>query len=391
MNEEKMKAEKTRRNSYFNQQKMPSELSELGESEEVFFASQWQLVWRRFRRHKLAMGSLILLIAIYVVAIFAEFFAPYSAFDYSQQYAHHPPQRVRFFSETGFHFRPFVYGYQQDRHPVTRQYRYRIDTNERYPIRFFVRSGQPYRLLGLIETDIRLFGVEEGYMFLLGADPLGRDVLSRIIYGSRVSTSIGLVGEALAVLLGLIIGGISGYIGGWVDDIGQRLIEFVRSIPEIPLWMGLAAAVPRDWTVIQTYFAITVVLSLIGWTHIAREVRSKFLSLREEDFVMSARLIGARTHRVIGRHMIPAFMSHIIASVTLAIPGMIIAETSLSFLGIGLRPPAISWGVLLQQAQNIRTVSLSPWLLFPGVAVIITCLAFCFLGDGLRDAADPYS
>ena len=232
--------------------------------------------------------------------------------------------------------------------------------------------------------------MEEGYVFLFGADPLGRDMFSRIIYGARVSTTIGLAGEAVALFFGLLIGGLCGYFGGRIDDLGQRLIEFVRSVPEIPLWMGFAAAVPRDWTIVQQYFAITLVLSLIGWSGIAREVRSKFLSLREEDFVMSARMVGARTSRVIGRHMIPSFMSHIIASATLAIPGMIIGETSLSFLGLGMRPPAVSWGVLLSQAQNIRTVALAPWLLLPGLAVIVTCLAFCFLGDGLRDAADPY-
>jgi len=372
-------------------QQEPQAPEPISEGEATHLASQWTLMWRRFKRHKLAMISLGLLVIIYIVAMFAEFFAPYGPWEYSRDYVHMPPQQVRFVSDEGFHLRPFVYGYEQYRHPVTRQFQYDVDTDERYPIRFFVRTGRPYSVLGLFETDIRLFGVEEGHVFLLGADPLGRCVFSRIIYGSRVSTTIGLAGEAVALFLGLLVGGLCGYFGGAIDDLGQRLIEFVRSIPEIPLWMGFAAAVPRDWTVTQTYFAITLVLSLVGWSGIGREVRSKFLSLREEDFVMSARMIGAPTRRVIGRHMIPAFMSHIIASATLAIPGMIIGETALSFLGLGMRPPAVSWGVLLSQAQNLRTVALAPWLLLPGVAVIVTCLAFCFLGDGLRDAADPYS
>lgn len=358
--------------------------------EDVYLASQWTLMWRRFRRHKVAMASLAILVLIYFIAAFAEFIAPYSPWEYSRDYVHMPPQRIRVLSEDGLQ-RPFVYGYEQTRNPVTRQFEYEVNTDERYPLRFIVRRGEPYKMLGLFETNIRLFGVTEGYAFLLGTDPLGRDMLSRIVYGSRVSTTIGLAGEAVALLLGLFVGGVSGYFGGFIDDLGQRLIEFIRSIPEIPLWMGLAAAVPSEWTVVQTYFAITLVLSLIGWSGIAREVRSKFLSLREEDFVMSARMVGCKTSRVIGRHMIPSFMSHIIASATLAIPGMIIGETSLSFLGLGMRPPAISWGVLLSTAQNLRTVSLAPWLLLPGVAVIVTCLAFSFLGDGLRDAADPYN
>ena len=361
-----------------------------GQEEELHFASQWQLMWRRFKRHKLAMLSLVVLAIIYLVAMFAEFFAPYSPWEYNREYVHMPPQRIRIVGEDGLQ-RPFVYGYDQERHPVTRQFQYTVNTDERFPLRFFVRSGEPYRLFGLIETDIRLFGVEEGYVFLLGADPIGRDLLSRIIHGARVSTTIGIAGEAVALLLGLLIGGLCGYFGGFIDDLGQRAIEFVRSIPEIPLWMGLAAAVPRDWSVVQTYFAITLVLSFIGWSGIAREVRSKFLSLREEDFIMSAHMVGCKTGRVIRRHMIPSFMSHIIASATIAIPGMIIGETALSFLGLGMRPPAISWGVLLTAAQNIRTVALAPWLLLPGAAVIVTCLAFCFLGDGLRDAADPYN
>jgi peptide/nickel transport system permease protein len=267
-----------------------------------------------------------------------------------------------------------------------------IDESVRHPIGLFVR-GEPYRLWGLLTLDRHLIGpLEAGApMYLLGADRLGRDVLSRIIAGARISMSIGLIGVLLSLVLGVLIGGISGYYGGGVDMVIQRVIEFLRSIPTIPLWLGLAAALPPNWPPLRIYFGITIILSLIGWTGLARVVRGRFLALREEDFVMAARLDGSSELRVILRHMVPSFMSHIIAAITLAIPNMILAETALSFLGLGLRSPIVSWGVLLQEAQNIRAVATAPWLLLPGIAVVAAVLALSFLGDGLRDAADPYA
>jgi peptide/nickel transport system permease protein len=285
-----------------------------------------------------------------------------------------------------------VYGLKGGRDPETLRMVFEPDLTERLPIRFFVR-GDPYKLWGVFESDLHLFGLEdnEQTMFLLGADKLGRDALSRLLAGTRISTTIGLVGVLMSFVLGILIGGISGYYGGIVDTIIQRTIEFIRSMPTIPLWLALSAAVPKDWNPIQVYFAITVILSLIGWTGLARVVRGRFLSLREEDFVMAARLAGSKELRIIVRHMVPSFTSHIIASITLSVPGMILSETSLSFLGLGMRPPAISWGVLLQEAQNLASVALAPWLLVPGLAVVLAVLAFNFLGDGVRDAADPYS
>ena len=360
------------------------------EKEEIYLASQWQLMWMKFRRHRLAMVGILVLLVIYALGAFCEFVSPYDPHAFDRRYVNAPPQRIRFFSDEGFHLRPFVYGLTRERDPETLRVTYRIDKTQKFPIQFFVR-GEPYKLWGLWETDIHLFGVEDGYIFLFGTDNLGRDMFSRTMYGARISTTIGLLGVLISFLLGVCIGSISGYFGGIVDDVVQRVIEFIRSVPTIPLWMGLAAAIPADWPLVKTYFAITVVLSLIGWSGLAREVRSKFISLREEDFVVSARLAGASELRVIFSHMIPSFMSHIIASLTLSIPGMILAETSLSYLGLGLRPPAISWGVLLQLAQNVRTIALTPWLLIPGLFVIITVLAFNFVGDALRDAADPYA
>lgn len=367
-------------------------IEEMPEKEEkIYVASQWRLMWWRFRRNKLAIIGLVVLIIFYIIAAFCEFFAPYDPYKYDVRYVLAPPQRIHFIDEQGFHLRPFVYAYRMEVDPNTLRRIYTEDKSRKYNIKFFVK-GHEYKLLGLFRTNIHLFGVEEGgHIFLFGTDSLGRDVFSRVIYGTRISTTVGLVGIFLSFLFGIIIGGISGYYGGPFDIIIQRIIEILRSIPTLPLWMALSAAVPANWSPVKVYFAISIILSFIGWTGLAREVRSKFLSLREEDFVTAAKLAGASERRIIFRHLLPSFLSHIIASLTLSIPSMIIGETSLSFLGLGIRPPAISWGVLIQDAQNFRTVALAPWLLLPVLFVILVVLSFNFVGDGLRDAADPYA
>ena len=358
---------------------------------EAYAASQWQLMWWKFRKHHLAMAAGMVIVALYVVAVFCEFLAPYTLNHRQVAYAFAPPQRLQFVSDEGVYFWPFVYGIKGVRHPETLRKFYIEDRSQRYAVRLFVR-GAPYRFWGLFETDVHLFGVDDGgTLFLLGTDHLGRDLLSRIIYGSRISLTIGLVGVTLSFVFGLVIGVVSGYYGGWIDNLIQRGIEILRSFPSIPLWMALAAALPSSWSPLQIYMGITVVLSFIGWTGLARQVRGKILSLREEDFATAALLAGASRWRIMTRHLLPSFMSHIIVSLTLAVPGMILGETSLSFLGLGLRPPVTSWGVLLKEAQNVQAVAFQPWLLTPVIFVIITVLVFNFVGDGLRDAADPYS
>jgi len=355
--------------------------------EKFLVASQWQLIRWKFARHRVAVLSLVILIIFYVVAGFAEFFAPYAADDYDIDYVLAPPQRIHWFDEG--RFRPFVYGYTAELDSATFRTTYKVDESQKFPLAFWVK-GEPYKLLGF-EGERRLFGVAEGKVHLFGADDRGRDLFSRIIYGARISLSIGLVGIAISSLIGVVIGGISGYFGGAVDMIVQRVIEFIRSIPTLPLWMALSVALPPTWSVIQAYFGIVVILSLVGWTGLARVVRGKFLSLREEDFVMAAQLNGATEGIIIFKHLLPLFYSHIIASLTLSVPGMIIGETALSFIGLGLQPPAVSWGVLLKDSQKIRVLAEAPWLLIPGAFVIIAILAFNFVGDGLRDAADPYA
>jgi peptide/nickel transport system permease protein len=358
----------------------------------VFVASQWQLMWWRFRKHRLAVISGVVVIGFYLVVVGADFLA-YSDPDASEaQRSLMPPQAIHWFD--GWRFSPHVYGLKGARDPQTFKRVYQADPGQKIPIRFFA-EGFAYRFLGVIPTTRHLIGVDGGLdaaktLFVLGTDVQGRDLWSRLMYGTRVSLTIGLFGVTVSLVLGVVLGGLSGFYGGAIDTLIQRVIEILRSIPTIPLWMGLAAALPREWSVLQVYFAITIIISLLGWTELARVVRGRFLALREEDFVVSARLVGCGQMRTIFVHMVPSFMSHIIAATTLALPAMIISETALSFLGLGLRPPAISWGVLLQHAQNVQTVAISPWLMLPAVPVTIVVIAFNFLGDGLRDAADPY-
>lgn len=356
-------------------------------------AGQWKLIWWRFRRHKLAMASGVIVILVYLIAAFAEFLAPVAADHYSAQYTYAPPQALHFFGRDNAGERHFMYvnGYDMKIDPIALKRNFTVNPNKVIPIGLFVK-GERYLMWNVIPMERHLIGpkVKGAPFYLFGADRLGRDMFSRTIYGTRISMSIGLIGVAISLLLGILIGGLSGYYGGWIDDVIQRVIEFLKSIPTIPLWMGLAAAIPAQVHPLVVYFWITVILSLIGWTDVARVVRGRFLALRTEDFVIAARLDGCSQQRIVWRHMVPSFMSHIIASVTLAIPTMILAETALSFLGIGLRPPVVSWGVLLKEAQNILSVTSAPWLFFPGLAIIVTVLALNFLGDGLRDAADPY-
>ena len=362
------------------------------EEERIYVASQWQLMWWRFRKHRLAVASAIVIILLYIVAMFCEFLAPYDPSERDAAYVHTPPQTLHFVGEGGFTLRPFVYNIEGKRDPETFRMVFEIDKTQTYPIHFFVH-GDPYKLWGLFETDVHLFGVGDGdsVFFMLGSDRMGRDMLSRIVYGARISLSMGLIGVLMSFVLGIIIGGASGYFGGTVDLIVQRVIEFLISIPTIPLCMTLAAAMPKGWPAARVYFGITIILSLVSWTSLARVVRGKFIALRNEDFVLAARLSGSSEFRIITRHLVPSFMSYLIARLTMAVPSMILSETSLSFLGLGLRPPVISWGVLLQEAQNLRSVALAPWLLLPGVLVVITVLCLNFVGDGLRDAADPYA
>lgn len=359
----------------------------------IYVASQWKLMYWRFRKHKLAVISTAVLTILYIVAIFADFFAPFDHNKQNTKLLFVPPSRIHFRDTEGnFSLRPFVYGLEHTVDMRTLSKTYTEDTDIKYPIRFFVH-GDSYKMFGLIPGDLHLFGLEGGErsLFLLGSDRMGRDMLSRIIYGSRISLSVGFVGVIISLVLGVLIGGISGYYGGIIDTVVQRIIEFLQSIPTIPLWMALAAAMPVYWSSVKIYFAILVILSLISWTGLARVVRGRFLSLREEDFVMAARLSGASELRIIVRHLVPSFLSYLIANLTLSIPGMILGETSLSFLGVGMRPPAVSWGVILNEAQKLRVVAQAPWLLLPGAFIVTAVLAFNFVGDGLRDAADPYA
>jgi peptide/nickel transport system permease protein len=354
-------------------------------------ATQLQLTWWRFRRHRLAMVSLVVLVMAYGMAIMADFLTTMDPHDTNAATSYIAPQSIHWRDDDGS-FRPYIYGLKGVRNLKTFKLIYTVDTSRKVYLQFLAHNYR-WSILGF-ESDLHLVGLSNPQrgdgIYLLGTDQLGRDLWSRLMVATRVSLFIGLTGVSISLFLGIVLGGISAIYGGWVDLIVQRLIEVVRSLPTIPLWLGLAAALPSSWSVTQIYFSITIIISLLAWTDLARVVRGKFLSLKEEDFVLAAELAGASQVRIIFRHMLPSFASHIIAAVSLALPAMIISETSLSFLGLGLRPPAISWGVLLQDAQNIQTLALAPWLLSAAVPVIFVILAFNFLGDGLRDAADPY-
>lgn len=351
-----------------------------------------QLMWRRFLRNRLAVGGGIVLILFYLMIILAEFLAPYDHLAIQEDYVRVPPQWPRFVDQEGkFHLRPFVYGIVTTLDTVNLQWIHETDYSVTYPIHLFVH-GKPYKLLGLISSDIHLYGVEQpGTFFIFGTDGLGRDVLSRIIFGGRVSLTIGLVGVTLTIIFGASLGTASGYFGGMTDTIMQRIIELLMSFPTIPLWAALAAALPPGWSTVKRFFAISIILSLVGWTGLARQVRAKVLAYREMDYTAAAKAAGGSDWRIIFVHMLPNALSHIIVVATLSVPGMILAETALSFLGLGIQPPMVSWGTLLQDAQQVSVIVLYPWLMIPGFFVIVAVLAFNFVGDGLRDAVDPFS
>jgi peptide/nickel transport system permease protein len=358
------------------------------EDEKRYALSQWRLMWRKFVRNRAALAGGIIIVLLYIVALFAPFLAPYTLTTRFRDRIYQPPQAIHFFD--GGRVAPFVYGVKTGLDMETLQRISEVDRSVKYPVRFFV-AGEPHRLLGLFETDRHLFGAEGGAVNILGTDRQGRDMFTRILIGSRISLTIGLVGVVLSLSLGTILGIVSGFFGGWVDEGIQRLIELVRSFPSIPLWMALSAAIPAAWPPMRVYFAVTIILSLIGWTWLARQLRGLTLALRGADYVLAARLMGANNGRIIFKHLVPASLGHIIVIATLAMPSMILAETALSFLGLGLQPPITSWGVLLKEVQDLQSIAIYPWVFSPVIFIVVTVLAFNFLGDGLRDAADPYT
>ena len=360
----------------------------------VQYLTPRQLMFIRFRKNKLAVLGFWLLVLIYLSVLFAPMIAPYDRFHRFNKQLYLPPRDIHIRSDDGSWRRPFVYAVTIETNKETFTRDFVEDRSQEYPIQLFVK-GDPYKLWSLFEMDWHLFGVENveevGPVFLLGGDKFGRDIFGRVLFGGRISLTLGLVGVSISLFVGLLLGGLSGLYGGVVDNVIQRLIEFIRSIPTIPLWMGLAAALPADWPQFRIYLGITIILSLIGWTTLARVVRGKFLSLRDEDFVLAAQSAGANQWYLIWQHLVPSFMSYVLVDLTLAIPNMILGETALSFLGLGLVSPAVSWGVMLKDAQQVVEIAIHPWILWPAMFVIVTVLAFNFVGDGLRDAADPYA
>ena len=360
----------------------------------VQYLTPRQLMFIRFRKNRLAVLGFWLLLLIYLSVLFAPMIAPYDRFHRFNKQLYLPPRDIQIRGDDGSWRRPFVYAVTVETNKETFTRDFVEDRSQEYPIQFFVK-GDPYKLWGLFEMDWHLFGVENveevGPVFLLGGDKFGRDIFGRVLFGGRISLTLGLVGVSISLFIGLLLGGLSGLYGGVVDNVIQRLIEFIRSIPTIPLWMGLAAALPADWPQFRIYLGITIILSLIGWTTLARVVRGKFLSLRDEDFVLAAQSAGANQWYLIWQHLVPSFMSYVLVDLTLAIPNMILGETALSFLGLGLVSPAVSWGVMLKDAQQVVEIAIHPWILWPAMFVIVTVLAFNFIGDGLRDAADPYA
>ena len=351
----------------------------------------WRLIWMQFKKHKVAQVGLAILGIIYLGMIFCEFIAPNDPLKRIENYYYTPPQKIHFIDEEGkFSFRPFVYDYKVTTDKETYKRSFEANTEKKYPIYLFIR-GDEYKLWGVFKSDVHLFGVKEGKIIPFGTDKIGQCVFSQVAYGGRISLTIGLIGVFVITVIGVIVGGISGLLGGIVDSIIQRIIEIIRSIPMIPLWLALAAAIPATWPPVRVFIGIVLIISLLGWTTLARVIRGKFISLREEEFIMAARLSGTSQSKIILKHMIPNFMGYVLVDITITIPAMILGETALSFLGLGLHPPTISWGVLLSKAQGLQTVTFYPWLLIPGAFVVISVIAFNIVGDGLRDAFDPYS
>jgi peptide/nickel transport system permease protein len=367
------------------------EAQTMDRAKETFYtATQFQLMWLKFRRHRLAIIGIVVLGFFLIAMLFAEFLAPYGSQSRDADYLFGSPQKIHLFNDEGKFCGMFIYAVTSQFNMDTLQVEFVEDRTVIHPVKFFAK-GEPYKMWGFIKSNRHLFHVEDSYLHLFGTDSLGRDVFSRVLYGTRTSLSIGFIGVIISFILGLAIGGVSGYFGGLIDDVVQRMIEFIRSIPTLPLWMSLAAVLPKEWSPLRVYFAVTVLLGFLSWTTLARRVRGKLISMREEDFVFAARIAGSHDGRIIWRHMLPAFMSYIIVDLTVSFPGMILGETTLSFIGLGLREPVVSWGVLLQASQNIKAIEQHPWLFIPALFVVISVLAFSLVGDGMRDAADPYS